>query len=265
VENKTCDQLQSRIKKLNQSKTTIMSTLARLIAAAIVAIWMTSCNFDITFNTGLEGNGNVITEKRQISDNFDAIAVSRGLEVYLTQGDDVSLTVEADENLHDIIITEVVNGVLEISADDNIKSAKAKKIILTAKTVNNIDTSSGAYIHSENTLTTNTLSLESSSGSHMDLVVAVNTLDCDTASGAGLKIAGTTENLKAEASSGSYIKASQLEASVSRVSASSGANVSVNTSKELSAEASSGGNITYAGNPEKVNKNKGVSGSINRQ
>ena len=241
-----------------------MSTLVKIITATIVAICLTSCNFSMSFNGGLEGNGNVVTKERSIPDNFNTIEVSRGLEVYLTQGNTVTLTVEADENLHDIIITEVVNGVLEITADDNIKSAKAKKIILTAKTIDNIDTSSGAYVQTENTLNAENLSLESSSGSHMDLVLVVNTLDCDTASGAGLKLAGQTESLTAEASSGSYIKASDLKAKVSRVSASSGANISVNTSEELVAEASSGANIRYSGNPEKVNKNNGLSGSITR-
>lgn len=241
-----------------------MTTLARMITAAIVALFMTSCNLNVLLNEGLEGNGNVITQERKISTDFNAIEVSRGLEVYLTQDTETRLVVEADENLHDIIITEVVNGVLEITSDDNIKSAKAKRIILSTNNIDTIDTSSGAYLRSENTLKMETLVLESTSGSHIDLVVSVNSLRCEASSGAGQKLNGQTDNLIAEASSGSYIKASDLEAKTSRVSASSGANISVNTLNELTANASSGANIKYLGNPEKINKSNGVSGSIRR-
>ena len=247
-------------------KQTIMSTLARLITASIVALFMTSCQFDFNFGEGVVGDGNVITIDRKINDDFNSIKVSRGIEVYITQGNSVSLKVEADGNLHDVITTEVDsnNGVLRVSANENIKSSKSKKVILSVININRFETSSGAYVYSENTIKTDILSLESTSGSHMDLTVETDRLTCETTSGAGIKLNGNTENLKAEATSGSYIKATNLDAEVSRVSASSGASVAVNTSKELTASASSGANIKYTGNPEKVNKSSGVSGSIKR-
>lgn len=239
-----------------------MSTLARLIVSAIVAIFMTSCNFDLNIAPGIKGDGNVVVKNRKINTDFDAITVSRGIEVYITQGYDVALQVEADKNLHDIISTEVENGVLKILSEENIKSAEAKIVHLTVNDLNSIATTSGAYVQSDNKIKTDLLTLNSTSGSHIDLDVSSITLNCQTTSGAGIKLSGTTENLKVAATSGSYIKASDLQAGVTKASATSGASISLNTSEEITANANSGGSIKYTGNPEKVTKNSSVSGSI---
>jgi len=244
-----------------------MSTLAKIITATIVGILMTSCNFDINLGPGVSGDGNVVTETRNISEDFDKIKVSRGIEVELTQGNTISLKVEADENLQDIITTEVDsdNGILRVSSNENIKSSSSKKVILTVKSLNGIETTSGAYVMVENTLTAEELDLESTSGSHINADVSTEKLICQTTSGAGIKVSGETKNLRAESTSGSYIRANELEAQVTRVSATSGANISVNTSKELTARATSGASIKYSGNPEKVDKNSGVSGSVRKE
>ena len=76
---------------------------------------------------------------------------------------------------------------------------------------------------------------------------------------------GKTQKLIAEATSGSDIKAGNLQAESSHVKATSGADITVNTSKELTAQASSGGDIKYYGDPEKVDKTDSASGSIRKR
>ena len=70
--------------------------------------------------------GNVVTTERSISSDFDQIKVSEGLDVYITQTNEVSVNVEADENLQDIILTEVENGILRIHTAENIRSASSR-------------------------------------------------------------------------------------------------------------------------------------------
>ncbi len=60
---------------------------------------------------GVKGDGNVITQNRIISSDFTELKVSQGIEVSLTMSKETSLSLEADENLHDLIITEVEDGV----------------------------------------------------------------------------------------------------------------------------------------------------------
>ncbi|MCF7569218.1 DUF2807 domain-containing protein [Sabulilitoribacter arenilitoris] len=245
-----------------------MTTLTKIIVAtllAILSLTLFSCNFDINMNSGVRGNGNVQIEERNITESFSAIKATEGLDVYLTQANSESITVEADENLHELILTEVVDGVLKIHTSKNIGRASSKKIMLSFKDISAITSTSGSDVYSTNTINANHLKLKSTSGSDMKLEVSTSTLECKSTSGSDLKLSGKTGRLIAEATSGSDIKAANLVAESSQVKATSGADITVNTSKELTASASSGGDIKYYGNPEKVNKNKSSSGSVIKQ
>ena len=83
-----------------------MTALVKFILATILSLTLFSCNFDMNFNHGVRGNGNVTTEARTINESFSTIKATEGLDVYLTQSNNESITVEADENLHDLIIVE---------------------------------------------------------------------------------------------------------------------------------------------------------------
>lgn len=234
-----------------------MKTIIKPFAILLLLVITTSCIFD-----GVKGNRNVITQQRHISSDFDAIDVSQGIDVYLTIGDNVSLSLEADENLHDIILTEVKDGVLHIYADKNIWSAKSRKVFLTAKSINEIVASSGAEVRSENTIESDDFKMRVTSGADVRLQLNVTDLTCNTSSGADARLKGKAENLTIKSTSGSGIKAQDLQTKICTVKATSGADVYVNVSGSLNAKANSGGDIKYVGNPQKIQKNSSSSGSI---
>ena len=225
-----------------------MTTLTKIIVATLLSLTLFSCNFDINMNSGVRGNGNVQIEERTVNQTFTAIKATEGLNVYLTQGNSESITVEADENLHELIITEVIDGVLKIHTKKNIGRATSKKIMVSFKNVSSIMSTSGSDVYSTNTINAENLELKSTSGSDMKLDVNTSTLICKSTSGSDLRLSGKTVKLIAEATSGSDIKAADLIAQSSEVKATSGADITVNTSKELTAEATSGGDIKYYGN-----------------
>ena len=241
-----------------------MTTLTKIIIATLLSLSLFSCNFDMNFNTGVKGNGNVQIEKRTINESFTAIHASEGLDVYLTQGNNEDISVEADENLLDIIVTEVVDNTLKIHCKENIGRSKSQKVMVTFNDISKIVSTSGSDVYSTNTINSENLELKSTSGSDMKLDVNTSVLNCKSTSGSDLKISGKTDKLIAEATSGSDIKAGNLIAQSSQVKATSGADITINTQKELTAKATSGGDIKYYGNPEKVDKSDGVSGSIRK-
>lgn len=242
-----------------------MTTLIRIIVTSILSLLLFSCNFNMNWSSGVKGNGNVVMETRTINESFSKIKASEGLSVYLTQGGNESITVEADENLQELILTEVRDGVLKIHCKKQIGKASSKKINVNFKDISAITSTSGSNLYSTNTISTETLALKSSSGSNMKVQVKTNNLTCDSSSGSNLKVSGETISLTAEASSGSNVKAGNLKAESSEVSASSGANLTINTSKALIAKASSGANVKYHGNPEMIDTDKSSGGSISKR
>ncbi len=227
------------------------------ISSVLLLFLTTSCMFN-----GVKGNRNVITQQRSISSDFTAIEVSNGINVHLTMSKETSLSVEADENLHDIIKTEVEDGVLHIYTEKNIWRAKARKVYLSTSTINRIKATSGLGVFSENTITADDFDVNTSSGANVKLMLNVANLDCDTSSGANASLKGVSAHFVANSSSGSNLKARDLTSKTCNADVSSGANISVNVSEQLDANASSGGNIQFSGSPKVVNKNSSSGGSI---
>lgn len=242
-----------------------MTTLVKIIVATVLSFTLFSCNFNMNFDAGVKGNGNVITKERNVDYSFNTIKATEGLDVYLTQGNSTHITVEADENIHNLILTDVEDGVLKIHTKQSIGRAASKKVHVSFKDISAIISTSGSDVYAENTITVDELDLKSTSGSDMTLSVNTQILNCKSTSGSDLKLSGSTNKLIAEATSGSDIKAADLQAQSSTVKASSGADITVNTAKELIAKASSGGDIKYYGNPEKVDKTDSASGSIKQK
>jgi hypothetical protein len=76
------------------------------------------------------GSGDVITESRQVS-GFDGVSHTGIGRVIIVQGDDESLTIEADDNLFEYITSEVKSGTLELGFTDNVRFDPAPSITFT--------------------------------------------------------------------------------------------------------------------------------------
>ena len=236
-----------------------MTTLARFTIAIILAVLTSSC-MDVNFGSGVTGNGDVVEESREITEDFTAVSASEGLDVYVTQAADFKIRVEADENVIDLIGTDIRDGKLKIHAIENIGRA-TKKIYVSLPEITALEASSGADLIGEGLIEGDKVSLDSSSGAGLKVEVVADQIEADCSSGANIRLGGRANLLYADASSGSDIKADDLEAKVCRANASSGADIRVNVTEELTADASSGADIGYSGDP-KVDTRKSASGSV---
>ncbi|MDC7993852.1 head GIN domain-containing protein [Altibacter sp. HG106] len=230
---------------------------------ALIALTLSSCNFDLSFGQ-VNGNGNVVTEERPVTSNFSIVRGSAGLDVYLSEGDENKIVIEADENLMEIIDTEIRNGKLHVTTNSNIGRSKSKKVYVTYQSLGAVEASSGADVIVNSVLEADEIRLKSSSGADLEAEVRAQTVWAETSSGADIVISGRAASLTADASSGSHIKARQLEVLRCDAEASSGANIVVNVQNEMKGEASSGGNIRYYGDPTAVSVRDGVSGNVSK-
>ncbi len=239
-----------------------MTTLAKITLGFLLALFLSSCGFDINIGDGKKGNGTVVEESREIIEEFTAISASEGLDVYVTQASEFGITVEADENIIDLIGTDIKDGELRIHAIQNIGRA-TKKVYVSLPEITALESSSGADLIGQNSIETDQIKLSASSGSDLKIDLNANEVKADASSGADIKISGETQSLHANASSGSDINARELLAKTGYADASSGADISVNVSESLVADASSGGDVSYTGDAS-VQKKNAVSGSVHK-
>lgn len=233
-----------------------MKQLAKYLPLSLLVLTLSACNLNIDIG-GVHGDGNVQAESRATPKTFTEIKAANGLDVFITQDDSYSVRVEADENLLELIRTEVEGSTLHIYTEKNIRVSTSKKVYVSLPVIEKIMASSGADIVTENgSLSVKDIGVKASSGSSIKLDVDANEIHSDCSSGADILLRGTAKTLYAEASSGSDIEAKELETESCEVRVSSGADVAVNTKKSLTAKASSGGSVKYKGNPEVVSQEK---------
>ena len=220
----------------------------------------TSCG--ITVFNWVEGNRNIVITERTPQADFSGIKVSTGIDLFISQGNTNAITVEADENLHNLIITEVKEGVLKIYTKKNIWKSKAKKVYVVIENLTLLKASSGSNVKSESVINTNEIAIDASSGASIKIEVIAKNVKTKTSSGSGISIKGTTINHTASASSGSSIDAFTLKGDHAYASASSGASINIYASKNMEGKASSGADIAFKGNPVAINKETSSGGSI---
>ncbi len=234
-----------------------MKTTMKLLSLSIIAMVFASCSF-----TGIKGSENVITQERTITEQFSKVKVSMGIDLYLSQGDNVKLTVEADDNIIDLLLTEVKGDVLHVYFDKNIGKVESKKVYLTMSDINSLSASSGADIVTKTKMIADKLNISASSGAGIEAEIETKELVCKSSSGSDIELKGRSEKGNFDASSGSDIDAGDLIVSHAIAESSSGADIEITANKSLTADASSGGDINYKGKPKEKNIEKSSGGSV---
>ncbi|MDP5104836.1 head GIN domain-containing protein [uncultured Polaribacter sp.] len=239
------------------------TTTFKILIVLFVATLLSSCNSNM-FNSAT-GNRNVTIEDRTKKEPFTAMKVSSGLELYISQGSKNKITVEADENLHELIKTEVKDGVLTIYSEKNIWKAKARKIYVTIKEVEVVAATSGAEVYTKETLTVKNLTVSATSGAEINISVDADSIETVATSGADIAISGISNTHISKATSGASIDAFKLQSKNVTAIVTSGADINVYASEKMDGKATSGGDIDFKGNPKKINKTTTSGGSVSAE
>ncbi len=234
----------------------------RLTSLFLILLSLVSCAYDIDTKGGLKGNGSIEVEKRTVASAFEAIVVSEDLTVYVSQGDSLSIRVEADDNIMALIITDINSGELHVHTARNIGRA-TKKIYVSLPKISGLKSSKGAILQTQNTIKGDSLVLETSTGSILHADLWYKKVQLNSKEGSDLNLAGQAENTNITVSSGSRINAEEFKADNCRAKASYGGRIKLKVSKSLVADANTGGTIIYIGNPE-VDKTKSLTGNVQK-
>ena len=189
------------------------------------------------------GNNHVVKKDRNAV-HFTGIRVSSGIDVYLKQTGSESITVEADENLHEYILTEIRDGVLHVYSDANIREAEMKRVYVTMKDIRSLKTSSAGDIKLE---------------------LKAETVNIDISSSGDMTLSGEADMMDADLSSAGDLNAYGLAVREADVSVSSAGDADITVTEKLKARASSAGDINYRGDPKYIDAHSSSAGGIHRK
>jgi hypothetical protein len=221
----------------------------RLLAACGVFLIAVSafsgCNISIN---AVQGSGIVVTDVRDVPD-FDSIRLQTSMDVTVQIGDTTSLVVEGDDNLCELIRTEVSNtGTLTISKDKRFTSRSPVVVRITVPQLNDVEVSGSG-----------------------DIVVEGLTGGSFTAEvhGSGDIVAsGTATKINANVAGSGSVDLSDVKANVATATVSGSGDIYVCASEGVTATVSGSGDIEYSGhsgqNPEVTSVVSG-SGDVSRR
>jgi len=221
-----------------------------------------SCVFS-DWNNGISGDGNVVTETVDV-DGFTGVHASSGIDVNISQGD-FYVEVEADENLHEVIIVELDGNMLRIDSEQNIYKAKSKVVNVILPELTDIKISSAGDITAMTGFDCQDVDIDISSAGDLDIELDAKDVKVSISSSGDCDISGTAVSLDARLSSAGDLDAAELIADFVDVSVSSAGDASVYANEEIKMSASSAGNIYYHGDAEVLKSHTSSAGKIRRK
>lgn len=211
----------------------------------------------------IKGNGTVTTEKINTKD-YEEIEVSGPFEVILVKGNEGEITVETDENLHEILDVEVVGNSLKIAIQQGKEIKKYKELIVKVPVthVDEISLTGSGDIRSKLDLESERMDVKLTGSGDIELELECNTLTSTLTGSGDIVLSGTTIDADYTLTgSGDYSCFNMKAKNVDAVISGSG-DIELYAEGRLSAYVSGSGDIAYKGNPKNQKANVAGSGSI---
>jgi hypothetical protein len=228
-----------------------------LLLSLAATVMITSC-FNMFPCT--KGSGDIIKEDREMG-SFDKIELKTYGNIYLKQGDTHALRIETDDNLIDLVKTEVKNNTLIIYADKNICPEKLRFDIIV-KDVKVIKISGSGNIKCINDLKVNDLSIDIlGSGEIRIPYIEANNIDIEVTGSGDIAIEGQADRIITEINGSGDVKCLGLIVNEAEVEINGSGDFSIEAVERLFVEINGSGDIMYKGDPI-INKEILGSGNI---
>ena len=188
---------------------------------------------------------------RTVNGDFNAIKISGGIDLYLSQSDNIAIAVSAaEEKFAAGIKTTIEDGVLKIYYDGD-KGWKSKdrklRVYVSFKTLEKINATGACDVVVQGSIAVNSLALQLSGACDFKGMVKVNTLKLDLSGASDVKISGTANTVDIESSGASDVKGYNLVTDFCNAKASGASDINITVNKELNANASGASDIFYKG------------------
>lgn len=209
------------------------------------------------------GSGDVITEKRQVS-NFDRIVLRGQGVVIVTQGGTESLNIESNANILELVEAKVVDGTLELGLEEGVNIISNSRLTFYVS----VDDLSGMSVAGSGEIQANGIGTDrlevttGGSGSIQIVDLTVDEVDARIGGSGEINLAGDADVQDITISgSGKYLAGDLCSASVI-VSINGDGNATVCATETLDTNITNSGSVEYYGRPS-INSSGDGSGQIN--
>ncbi len=223
-----------------------LNRITNVISA--IASYLTSYTITIGDQDMVTGSGNLASERREYPP-FESIICDGVVNVILTQNGNHRVTVEADDNLLDLITTDVFQNSLRISTRGSFTTNNPMLVYIETDKIAQITSKGVGNLTGEGHLHFSHLTLKHHSIGNVQLNLQGEKLNATSTGVGNLTLSGAVETQKIDHRAVGNYKASNLRSKHCKVISNGIGNVYINTSDTLDVRQSGIGNVYYKGNP----------------
>jgi Putative auto-transporter adhesin, head GIN domain len=188
---------------------------------------------------------------RTLNGDFNTIKVSGGIDLYLSQSDNIAIAVSASkENYKEGIRTVIENGTLKIfyEGEKNWKQNDRKlRVYVSFIDLKKIEATGACDVIVSGSLSVAALEIEMSGACDFTGRVKVNDLKIDLSGASDIKISGTADKVDIENSGASDVKGYDLVTDYCNAKATGASDIKITVNKELTAHATGASDIMIKG------------------
>lgn len=216
----------------------------------------------------IKGNGQMVTVERT-TEAYDGISVSGWFDVDLVDGKEGEIILNGEENLLEHIRTEVKNGTLVIKVEKGVQLNPSRanngiRITVPVEAINAVSFSGSGEITGKKALKAEDFTTSMSGSGDISLEIHTNTLTASMSGSGDIHLSGKAHYFEVSISGSGDIKAYDLDAQNVEATVSGSANIDITVRETLKARVSGSGDITYRGNPSKIDTKASGSGDISK-
>lgn len=237
----------------------------------VLTLSLALCTIAVTnaqWGKKVKGNGNVVTIERSVGD-YEDVALAGWFDVDLVDGNEGELTLKGESNLLEHIKTEVKDGKLIIKTEKgvNLRPSSWNNGIHITVPIERIDSatlSGSGDIVGKTTIKTDNFTTKIAGSGDISLTVEAESVKASVSGSGDINLAGKAVDFKVQVAGSGDIKAYDLEAENVTAQVSGSADIKVTATQSIDAKVSGSGDISYRGNPDKVQSKSSGSGDISR-
>jgi hypothetical protein len=211
----------------------------------------------------VDGSGQVTQEERQVS-GFDRVSLEPLGILEITQGEEESLVIEAEDNLIPYLTSDVSGSTLNLAVQRGIGLNPTKPIryILTVKDLSEVQLSGAGEMNLPALETINLTLGASGAGTFKIDELTADELRVEISGTGTVTVGGVVDRLDINISGAGSFNGADLQANQVEVDISGLGKATVWVVDELDVEISGAGSVSYYGSPSSVTKNTSGAGII---
>lgn len=195
-------------------------------------------------------------------ESFDELKVYDQINVTLVKSSKNEAIITGDETDDVSIVNKDGRLKIRMEIDDILEGNQTYVTLYHTEDLGLIDVNEGAEISSEESQNSKFLTLRAQEGGKLNLEVNSRNLDSKSVTGGKIEISGTTTNQDVMVRTGGEYHAKNLNSNQADVTIFAGGKAFITASEFVEAQVTAGGNIEVFGNPEKIEKDDTLGGTI---